>query len=567
MKQNNMNKYFILIFTFFFGISLFAQKNSRETRAVWVTTNFQLDWPPKTYDAEAQKKALIKIFDKIKFLKLNTVYFQVRSSGTVLFNSSYEGFPFYLTGSFNEKPSYDPLQFAINEAHKRGLQIHAWVNVMRCYANEASIDLENIKHLYNKKPEWIVSKRYGDKTQGWINPGIFNARAYLIDLFAEIIEKYDIDGLHLDFMRYPAKDFNDQKTYKKSESELDINDWRRENINKFLQVLYIRSKLIREDVKIGVTPIGIYKNKLDAAGMQGFYDVYQEAEKWLDEKYVDYIVPQTYWDLKKNPKFDILADDWKKRAGERKVILGIAAYKPEVKKEIKELIDVSRRKNSDGVAFFRYQNIADFNKPLFEHNLLPSEMPWLKSNMPYLNIKLKHLFLDKDKNLVKFEWNKNKDFLHGYYLLVKVTGNEFVMDDVVATVPSNKTSVILNIKKPKQFVYNFLLRAMDRLYNLSETKSNEVAVYPGKLKELRNINFEFVKPRLVKENDGKLKLLLNIKKSELIEVYQIKENNEILIFTEFINSGKNVIQLPDTNYSQLKIKHMSSKKEVKLWLK
>lgn len=562
-----MNKSHLLLIFLCLTISLFSQNRERETRAVWVTTNFQLDWPPKTFDAEAQKKALIEIFDKIKFLKLNTVYFQVRSSGTVLFNSSYEDYPFFLTGSFEEKPSYDPLEFAIQEARKRGLQIHAWVNVMRCYASESGIDLENPKHLYNKKPEWIISKGYGDKTQGWLNPGVFNARAYLIDLFAEIIEKYDVDGLHLDFMRYPGKDFNDADTYEKSESELDRDDWRRENINKFLQVLYIRSKLIRDDVKIGVTPIGIHKNKPNASGMQGYYDVYQESGKWLDEKYIDYIVPQIYWNLENNPKFDLLAEGWKERAGDRKVILGIAAYKPEVKKEIQELINVSRNKNADGVAFFRYQNIADYDKPLFEHNSLPSEMPWLKSEMPSLNMKLNYDFLDKEKNLVKFHWNKNENFNHGYYLLVKSSGKNFTMDDVVITVPADKTSVILNIKNPKQLSYKFSLRAMDRIYNLSEEISNEVKVYPGRLEELQKLSEDFVKPRLVKESDGKLKLLLNIKKSELIEVYHVAGEEEVLIFSEFINSGKNVMQLPDTNYSVLKIKYKSSKKEVKLNLR
>lgn len=562
----NIKIYFLSIF-FCLTSFVFSSGEKRETRAVWVTTNFQLDWPPKAFDAQTQKQALIEIFDKIKFHKLNTVYFQVRSNGTVLFNSSYEDYPFYLTGSMEEKPSYDPLEFAIQEARKRGLQIHAWVNVMRCYANEESIDLDNPLHLYTKKPEWIVSRNVGEKTQGWLNPAIYDARAYLIDLFAEIIEKYDVDGLHLDFMRYPGKDFQDSETFSDSETELDIHDWRRENINKFLKVLYIRSKLIREDIKIGAAPIGVYKNQPDASGMQGFYDVYQESEKWTNEKYIDYVVPQLYWDLENNPRFDILAEDWVKRGGERKTILGIGAYKPEVKEQIAKLIDVSREKEADGVAFFRYENIADLEKPLFQHPALPVPMKWLKGKMPLLDMELKYFYLDEDKNLVKFHWEKIKDSAGGYYLLVKSGAKEFSMDDVVLTIPAEETSIILNIKNPKQLFYRFRLKAMDRIYNLSENESNEVTVYPGKLAELNKINSEFVNPILLKENNGKLKLLLNIKKSELIEVYEVNENQETMIFSEFINSGKNILHLPDSEYSNLKIKYLSSKKEVKLQLK
>ena len=559
----------ILLTFLVFSISVFSNSNNfknekRETRAVWLTTNFQLDWPPKTFDPEVQKKSLIKILDKIKSLKLNTVYFQVRANGTVLFNSSYEPYPFYLTGSFDEQPSYDPLQFAIDEAHKRGLQIHAWVNVMRCYANEASIDLENPKHLFQKKNNWIVKKEEGEKTQGWLNPGIFNARAYLIDLFAEIVENYNVDGIHLDFMRYPGKDFEDEDLYNSEDSDLDIHQWRRENINKFLKVLYIRTKLIREDIKIGATPIGIYKNQTDASGMQGFYDVYQESEKWIDENFIDYLAPQIYWDIENNPKFEILAEDWKKRSKNRKVILGIATYKPEVKAQLNEIINISRKSNSDGVAFFRYQNIADIEKPLFEHSALPAKMNWLKGEMPDVNVNLSYSYLDKTNNLVKFSWNAS-DKATGYYLLFKSMPGEFSMDDVVLTIPADKTSVILNLKKPKQFLYKFALKAMDNLYNLSDEQSNEVTVYPGLLNELFEIKTNFSKPRLIKNSSGETKILLNVKQAELIEIFERYDSGDELIISEFLNSGKNVIKLPNgREYKKIVIKFSTSKKEVSL---
>lgn len=562
MKINS----FLLILIIFASQSFCGNFDNtpRETRAVWVTTNFQLDWPPKVYDPEEQKQALIKIFDKIKELKLNTVYFQVRSNGTVLFNSSYEDYPYYLTGSFDEDPTYDPLQFAVQEAHKRGLQIHAWVNVMRCYASVSSIDLENPLNLYQKKPEWIVKREVGDKVQGWLNPAIYDVRAYLIDLFAEIIEKYDVDGLHLDFMRYPGKDFADEETYVKSETDKDLHQWRRENINKFLEIMYIRSKLIRDNIKIGVTPIGIYKNQQDASGMQGFYDVYQESEEWLKKEYIDYIVPQIYWDLDSNPKFDLLAQDWISRGNGRNVILGIAAYKSEVKNQLKELIKVSREKNSKGVAFFRYENIADIEEPLFEHHALPASMDWLKVEMPEFTPSLTYSFLDEEKNLVKFFWNTENQIHNGYYLLWRNGFNDFSMDDVVATLPSDKTSVILNLKNPRQLSYNFRLKLMDRLYNVSDSSSNEVVVYPGKFAELYKLENEFVNPQLLKETDGRLKLLVNAKKSELIEVYNLLDNEYQLIFSEFVNFGKNVFQLPDREYNELRIKFNSTNREVKL---
>ena len=158
-------KYLVILFIVFFTSIIFPQIQ-RETRAVWVSTNYKLDWPPQTFDENAQKEALINIFNNIESKNLNTIYFQVRSNGTVLFNSSLELFSPYITGEVGKFGSYDPLKFAIEEAHKRGIEIHAVVNTMRIYTGTEVSIKNNPLHISKIHPEWVYSK--ADDNSIWI---------------------------------------------------------------------------------------------------------------------------------------------------------------------------------------------------------------------------------------------------------------------------------------------------------------------------------------------------------------------------------------------------------------
>ena len=246
-----------------FGFTALIRINAqveRETRAVWVATNFRLDWPPPVYDAEVQKFALIKILNNIKSKNLNVVYFQVRSNGVVLFKSSVEAYSPHLTGTMTGEPKYDPLQFAVTEAHKRGLELHAWLNVIRCFSGEETKILRDSNHIKQKEPGWVIKYEKNGKTDYWMNPALPQTADYITSITTELVRNYDVDGIHLDFLRYPGKDFNDAESYRLLGDEAEINQWRRDNITNRLRKIYNSAKAEKPWIKVGVAPFGIYKN-------------------------------------------------------------------------------------------------------------------------------------------------------------------------------------------------------------------------------------------------------------------------------------------------------------------
>jgi uncharacterized lipoprotein YddW (UPF0748 family) len=282
-----MRKVFLVII-FLTSFLVFAQ-TPRETRAVWVSTNFKLDWPPPTYNEASQKKKLLEIFNNIERKNLNTIYFQVRSNGTVLFKSSLEPFSPYITGEFGKFGNYDPLKFAITEAHKQGLEIHAWVNIFRVFSGGNSSIKNNPLHISKLHPEWTYKK---SDNSIWLNPGLPEVRNHLVELINEIVLNYNVDGIQLDFIRYPQNQIQDKSTFEQYGAGKPIADWRRDNITEFIAQLNKRIKKTNPKIKLGVTPIGIYKSIPNGRGMEGYSDVFQDTREWLKLGIIDYAVPQ-----------------------------------------------------------------------------------------------------------------------------------------------------------------------------------------------------------------------------------------------------------------------------------
>jgi len=368
------NLFLTILFFFINVLSAYSQIN--EIRAVWVATNHRLDWPPQTFNINVQKKSLQEIFDSIKSKNLNTIYFQVRSNGTVMFKSSFEPFSFYIDGKGGMP--YDPLQFAIEEAHKRGLAIHAWINVVQVFAGSELNVMTNPEHIIQKKPQWIIednSKSY------WLNPGLPEVREYISNLIQELVKNYDVDGVQLDYIRYPGKNFNDDSTYQVYGNKLSKDEWRRKNITDLISLINKKIKAVKPHIQLGATPIGIYKNHKGMNGWEGFYEVYQDTKEWLRTGIIDYIAPQVYWSFGDKYQFDIIAKDWTENSYGKKVIIGIGAFKDEIKKEIEKMIEYSRKFGASGVAFFRYSNIKDY----------------------------KFLSFSNDVNTTKLELNKNQN--------------------------------------------------------------------------------------------------------------------------------------------------------------
>ncbi|NMB80531.1 MAG: family 10 glycosylhydrolase [Ignavibacteria bacterium] len=551
--------------------SIIHAQIDRETRAVWVATNYRLDWPPPTYDQEKQKQALVKIFDNIKEKNLNTVYFQVRNNGTVLFNSSYEPLSPYITGKVGGIASYDPLKFAIEEAHKHGLEIHAWINTVRCFTGNESATFNNPNHIAQRKPEWVVEDfREGVKSY-WLDPGLPEVREYIANIIEEMVDKYDVDGVHLDFIRYPGKNFDDAFSYNVYANGIPLDDWRRNNITSLVELINKKVKSKKPFVKMGAAPIGVFKNQNGMFGWEGFTEIYQDSREWLRRGLLDYVAPQIYWSLNENTRFDLLAKEWVENSFGRQVVLGIGAYKENVKPEIEEMINYSRIINADGVAFFRYSSIADYNFKNFHYKVLPTLMSWLGGIYPNPPSNLEVNVANSENGKYRLQWKvtekQSKDSIayFGLYSLPHPAA-ELLPDYLVDVIPANQNSYSLIIDKPDRVNYYFTLNSISKLWNESIEPSNIVHIKNDDLAMMVK-DFQITgKPILTKDGEGNYMLLIPSSISQEIELLGKKENKWALILKRDIATGKNLISLKnDSNrFDSLRIKFLGSGGEVEL---
>ncbi|MEN8193145.1 MAG: family 10 glycosylhydrolase [Bacteroidota bacterium] len=544
-------------------------QSSRETRAVWISTNYRLDWPPPTFDEEEQKKSLLEIFDDIESKNLNTIYLQVRSNGTTLFQSSFEPFSPYITGKVDEFGSYDPLEFAVNEAHKRGLEIHAWINTMRCFNTSDISILENEKHVSTKYPHWVYKK---DEENGsislWLNPGIPEVRQYLIDVIDELVLDYEIDGVQLDFVRYPQEPIHDTESYSVYGNGKDINDWRRENINTFIDELSKKIKTSNPMIKLGVTPIGIYKNISNARGLQGYYDVYQDSREWLSKGYIDYAVPQIYWDINNNPRFPDLVEDWISNSYDRNVIIGIAAYRQSIVDELSEEINITRLKNANGTAFFRYSNIKDIDISEYDEKVLPPKMDWIMrtDSLPGINAKIS---LDENhSNKLSIEWElnssiyKNVKYLSLYQLDDPTKKNYMKLLKVL---PSNLTSTSISISDHDKVNYSYTVKSVDQLWN--ESNNWEVLNYEvPKLKNIEDKISKFNKPLLSKIGKQYFLIINSNQIDQLKIVVEDNEGQQNQIDLRDISLGMNMLEVNSDiiEYDKISLMFTNSGRTVEL---
>lgn len=306
---------------------------AHEFRGVWIATVNNIDWPSKPgLPVDQQKSELIKILDLAVKLKLNVVIFQVRPSCDAFYISHYEPWSEYLTGEMGKPPTplYDPLEFAVEEAHKRGLELHAWVNPFRARHTTSKSPISN-NHISRTTPS--IVKQYGK--QLWLDPGSKQAQEYSTKVILDIVRRYDIDGLHIDdyFYPYPEKDaagreipFPDSDSYSKYKSaggKLSIEDWRRENINQFIHSLYSQIHSVKSHVKFGISPFGIWRPGFpeQIRGMDAYERIYADSKKWLNNGWLDYFSPQLYWQIsEKAQSFPVLLRWWASQNSKKRII-------------------------------------------------------------------------------------------------------------------------------------------------------------------------------------------------------------------------------------------------------
>jgi uncharacterized lipoprotein YddW (UPF0748 family) len=295
----------------------------REFRGVWVATVANIDWPSKPgLPVEQQQAELLAILDRAQELNLNAVVFQVRPACDALYASRLEPWSEFLTGQMGKAPEpfYDPLAFAVEEAHRRGLELHAWFNPYRAHhpAGQSPICSDHISRTH---PELV--RQYGSYL--WLDPGEKGVQDYSIRVITDVVRRYDLDGVHIDDYFYPYKekdragkvlDFPDERSwqaYRAGGGRLSRDDWRRENVDRFIERLYRAIKEEKRWVKFGISPFGIWRPGYPAQikGFDAYAELYADARKWLANGWLDYFTPQLYWRIEQREQsYPVLLKWW-----------------------------------------------------------------------------------------------------------------------------------------------------------------------------------------------------------------------------------------------------------------
>ena len=294
----------------------------REFRGAWIATVANIDWPTQAgLSSQDQQAELVGLLDEAVRLGLNAVVLQVRTTADALYDSPYEPWSAYLTGRQGQAPEpyYDPLAFAVAQAHLRGLELHAWFNPYRA-GHPSGSQRKDPSHISQRRPDLV--KRYGDFL--WLDPGEPEAADHSMRVILDVVERYDVDGVHLDdyFYPYPVNargrrvPFPDRDSYARAQAQgetLGRDDWRRQNVDQFIERLYREVKLAKPWVKVGISPFGIWRPGYPASvtGFDQYAEIYADARLWQQQGWLDYFAPQLYWAIdSRGQSFPALLDWW-----------------------------------------------------------------------------------------------------------------------------------------------------------------------------------------------------------------------------------------------------------------
>lgn len=324
----------------FLSISFYCQSMAQpkyEFRAAWIATVDNIDWPSRgNLSSDSQRAEFINMLDMHQRNGLNAVVVQVRPATDAFYPSQYEPWSQWLTGKQGQPPVpyYDPLQFMIEETHKRGMEFHAWCNPYRAVFSIAQSSIAP-SHITRVHPEWFLS--YGGTR--YFDPGNKDVQRYVTLVIRDIVKRYDIDAIHFDDYFYPyriaGKEFPDAESYANSGTTLSKEDWRRSNVDSIILSLGKAIKEEKKYCKFGISPFGVWRNKdKDAegsdtrAGQTNYDDLYANILLWLKNGWIDYVAPQLYWEFgHRAAPFEVLLDWWNKHAYGRHCYIGLGMFK------------------------------------------------------------------------------------------------------------------------------------------------------------------------------------------------------------------------------------------------
>jgi len=460
----------ILLSVCFICVSIFPSSPKYEMRAVWITTNWGLDWPSRPVkvlsDRYIQQKELCCILDELQSVGINTVFFQARIRGEVFYSSRYE--PWAAVLSHGREPGYDPLAFVIEECHKRAIECHAWLVTFPVGSNR-QVKKQGSSSVVARHRSWCKQL----SGEWFLDPGNPSVKDYLRALVGEVVSKYDVDGIHLDYVRYPdnAMRFPDTDSFRKWGSRSkSLLRWREDNITGIVTAIYEEVKRLKLWVKVSSSPLGRY------ASLEGFpaewscmEAVSQNPKDWLQSGRHDFIVPMMYF---REENYYPFLYDWVNSCPPEKVISGLGVYRLDKSEgnwpfiEIKRQIETTR-KMGVGQAYFRYEN-------LHTHTILrqwlvscfyryPALTPGLKNPISQIPDTPNNLRVEAQGGVSNISWSP-ADGAFTYVLYA--TNDSLDMntgDQIVAVLPKNIHSCSLSIP-----YRNYAIVARDRYGTESE---------------------------------------------------------------------------------------------------
>jgi uncharacterized lipoprotein YddW (UPF0748 family) len=295
----------------------------REFRGLWVATVSNLDWPSaRGLGVERQKAEALAILDKAAEFKLNAVLFQVRPTGDAYYRSKREPWSIGLSGTMGQDPGWDPLEFWVDEAHRRGLQLHAWFNPFRVGNPAIKAAEYSVDSLPVARPDWV--RTVGTKGYRWLDPGEPAAVDHVLAVLGDIVDGYDIDGLVMDDYFYPyrdyyepGEDFDDAAAWERACRSGFVGtreDWRRDNLDRFVERCYAETKARKPRVLVGISPFGIWRPDFPRgiAGKDSWAEIHTDTRFWLNQGWLDYLAPQLYWPIRQTAQsLPALLEWWK----------------------------------------------------------------------------------------------------------------------------------------------------------------------------------------------------------------------------------------------------------------
>ncbi|MDM7920666.1 MAG: family 10 glycosylhydrolase [Pyrinomonadaceae bacterium] len=471
---------FALLLLAAFAATIAAQRMpepAREFRAAWIATVDNIDFPTrKGLSTEEQKAEIIRDLDLARKLRLNAVIFQVRPMADAMYRSDIEPWSEFLTGEMGKPQSFDPLQFVVEEAHKRGILVHAWFNPYRAY-HPAAKTIDD-RHILKRRPDLV--RKYGRYL--WLDPTDEEVKCYSLSVLSDVVRRYDIDGVHFDDYFYPyiEKDevgrdieFPDEVNwyeYRSKGGKLGRANWRRWHVNDFIARVGRQVKRLKPHVMYGISPFGIWQ-PMSEKGIEGFnaYEgLYADARKWLQDGTVDYLAPQLYWETaRKGQSFPVLLDWWdKENTKGRHLWPGLAAYRIGRNEDwpaselIRQIEGTRKARGTAGAIHFSFKSLRndlggvqrELTEKVYTRDAMIPLSSWMNGKQPGRP----RTKITRTKEAVRVNWSPGRGERPFWYLVYAQDKNGWSY----SVVPRDERSIVLSADRGIKTV---IVKAVSRL--------------------------------------------------------------------------------------------------------